>query len=176
MSLRYAVLGILQHKPKHGYEIKQAIEESFGDSWNVSYGQLYPTLRNLTQKNLVIKHKEPGQKSLDKNVYKITQQGEESLLRWFSEIPKKVKITAKDEFSLLFLFLLLERSELEQKEAVEKQLLFFQKIRKQYQQQYEVTDVSQKPQKLLLKRIILRLEAEISWLNEILSNTLSNYP
>ncbi len=176
MSLRYAVLGIIQNKPQHGYEIKQAIEESFGDMWNVSYGQLYPTLKNLTEKGLVTKHREQGQKSLEKNVYQITEQGRQSLAKWMSEIPKQVQITGKDEFSLLFLFLMLQGNREKQHESVEQQKRFFMTVKNKYIELYRKAKQGDHVRKVLLRRIILRLEAEILWLDEINSSSAAGYP
>jgi PadR family transcriptional regulator, regulatory protein AphA len=171
MSFRYAILGILQNQAKHGYEIKQEIEESFGSTWNVSYGQLYPTLRNLTQKNLVRKNSVPGQKSLKKNVYAITELGKETLAKWFTEIPKKVNITGKDEFSLMLLFLFQKNSSEERLTVISKQLSFYQKMKEKYLEQLQHSDEKNEMlPTVLLKRILYRIEAEISWLSEMLSD------
>ena len=171
MSLRYAVLGIIQHKPQHGYEIKQAIEASFGAIWNVPHGQLYPTLKNLTEKGLVQKHKEQGQKSLDKNVYEITEQGREVLEKWLLEMPKKVPISGKDEFALLYLFQFLLERHGKQREAVERQELYFGRMKDKYESMYRNLEAGEQAKKVLLRRILLRIEAEITWLEELKSNT-----
>ena len=176
MSLRYAVLGIIQNKPQHGYEIKQAIEESFGDMWNVSYGQLYPTLKNLTEKGYVTKHKEQGQKSIEKNVYKITDTGRILLQKWLDEIPKKINISGKDEFSLLILLFMLEGKKEKQYEAVEKQRKYFVEIKNKYSELYNNAKGPDFARKLLLRRIILRVEAELMWLEELQINTVEDYP
>lgn len=171
MSLRYAVLDIIQNNPRHGYEIKQAIEEAFGSLWNVSYGQLYPTLRNLTEKGLVKKHIEQGQKSLEKNVYQITEKGSDMLEAWLQEVPKKTNITGKDEFALLYLSLLLRNNHAAGKEALNRQKQYFLERRIHFQDRYDKLKPAAYAQRALLRRILLRLEAEISWLDELKTNT-----
>lgn len=171
MSLRYAVLGIIQHKPQHGYEIKQAIEDSFGEIWNVSYGQLYPTLRSLTEKELVHKHKEQGQKSLEKNVYEITEKGRKVLSKWLSETPKKVTISGKDEFSLLYLFQMINGMEDQRQGVLDKQRGYFESMREKFRGLYDNAQEADRAKKVLIRRIILRIEAELNWLDELKSNT-----
>jgi PadR family transcriptional regulator AphA len=63
MSLKYALLGLLAERPKYGYEIKRGFEGALGNVWSMSYGQLYPTLRRLSELNWVTKKTEPGKKA-----------------------------------------------------------------------------------------------------------------
>ena len=42
-----ALLGMLSLGPMSGYEIRQPIEESIGNFWRESFGQIYPTLKRL---------------------------------------------------------------------------------------------------------------------------------
>ncbi len=39
MSIKFAILGLLQYKNMHGYRIKKLIERDFGFMWTVNYGQ-----------------------------------------------------------------------------------------------------------------------------------------
>ena len=59
MSLKFALLGLLAENPKYGYEIKRQFEGALGNVWSVSYGQLYPTLRWLSELGWVTKKMEP---------------------------------------------------------------------------------------------------------------------
>ncbi len=167
MSLRYAVLGIIQKKPLHGYEIKQAIEDTYGDIWNVSFGQLYPTLKNLSEKGLVTKHKEQGQKSLAKNVYAITESGKKDFDKWLLDVPKKINISGKDEFALLYLYLFLEGSQIQSLEAVKRQRVYFQKQKEKFQQLLSRSNVKNQAETILVKRILHRIDAELCWLDDL---------
>ena len=82
MSLKYALLGLLSEKPKYGYEIKQQFEGALGNVWSVSYGQLYPTLRRLSEVGWVTKKTAPGKKAAEKNIYSITEKGKKRLDDW----------------------------------------------------------------------------------------------
>ena len=59
------LLGLLAESPKYGYEIKRQFEGALGNVWSVSYGQLYPTLRRLSELGWVTKKTEPGKKAAE---------------------------------------------------------------------------------------------------------------
>ena len=103
MSLKFALLGLLAESPKYGYEIKRQFEGALGNVWSVSYGQLYPTLRRLSEQGWVTKRTEPGKKAAEKNIYSITDKGRRKLDEWLLK-PVGSTYRVKDEFTLRFLF------------------------------------------------------------------------
>ena len=103
MSLKYALLGFLAESPKYGYEIKQKFEGALGNVWSVSYGQLYPTLRRLSELEWVTKKTAPGKKAAEKNIYSLTPKGRKKLDEWLVR-PLRSNYKVKDEFTLKFLF------------------------------------------------------------------------
>jgi DNA-binding PadR family transcriptional regulator len=103
MSLKFALLGLLAESPKYGYEIKRQFEGALGNVWSVSYGQLYPTLRWLSELGWVTKKTEPGKKAAEKNIYSITEKGRKKLDEWLLK-PVRSTYRLKDEFTLRFLF------------------------------------------------------------------------
>src|SRR5499427_9939410 len=48
-GVRYLVLDTLAERPRHGYEIIQAIEERSGGAYRPSPGVVYPTLQMLEE-------------------------------------------------------------------------------------------------------------------------------
>ena len=103
MSLKYALLGLLAERPKYGYEIKREFEGALGNIWSLSYGQLYPTLRRLSEAGWLTKKTEPGKKAAEKNIYSITEKGRRKLDEWLLK-PVRSSYRIKDEFTLRFLF------------------------------------------------------------------------
>lgn len=103
MSLKYALLGLLAERSKYGYEIKREFEGALGNVWSVSYGQLYPTLRRLSEVGWLTKKTEPGKKAAEKNIYSITEKGRRKLDEWLLK-PVRSSYRVKDEFTLRFLF------------------------------------------------------------------------
>src|SRR5215475_2225608 len=46
-DLKYALLDLLQERPKHGYELIKELEEKSGGFYSPSAGAIYPTLQLL---------------------------------------------------------------------------------------------------------------------------------
>lgn len=85
MALKEAVLGLLYDSPKTGYEIKKFYSETIHNFWNVSDGQLYPTLRKMDDEGLVSKTVVPQDNTANKNVYSITDKGKSAFMEWLKE-------------------------------------------------------------------------------------------
>lgn len=49
-----SILTLLAERPMHGYELITALEERSGGRWRPSPGAIYPALRRLTEKQLII--------------------------------------------------------------------------------------------------------------------------
>lgn len=81
----YSVLGFLANKPRTGYEIKKAIEQSVGFFWSESYGQIYPILKRLVDEGLAEHVEEMNVGGRQKKRYRITDQGIETLQNWIKE-------------------------------------------------------------------------------------------
>lgn len=45
----YALLGLITAGYRTGYEMKRMIDQSLNHFWKISYGQIYPALRQLTE-------------------------------------------------------------------------------------------------------------------------------
>lgn len=90
MSLKSSsvpILGLLTWRPMAGYELKQQIQDSLGNFWSESFGQIYPQLRLLNDTKLIeeIPDNKPSGKL--KNTYAITQAGRDALKEWISLAP-----------------------------------------------------------------------------------------
>ena len=103
---QYAILGFLASEPGTGYDIRHAFEIISG-FWHESYGQIYPTLRRLTDEGLVTKQAEAGAKGADRIVYEITQKGRDALEAWLEE-PVRI---APERLEILLRIIFGERTE-----------------------------------------------------------------
>ena len=72
----------------HGYQLSRELSESLGGFWRVSYGSLYPTLRRL-EKNDEVEAVASEETTVGrrKQVYRITEVGEQAFLRLLQETP-----------------------------------------------------------------------------------------
>ncbi len=59
-ELDLAILGLLEERDLHGYEIRKQLRESLGLLANVSFGSLYPALARLEQAGAVAATEEPA--------------------------------------------------------------------------------------------------------------------
>jgi len=167
MSLKYALLGFLAESPKYGYEIKQRFEGALGNVWSISYGQLYPTLRRLSELEWVTKKTAPGKKAAEKNIYSLTPKGHKKLDEWLVR-PLRSNYKVKDEFTLKFLFFnklpretVLEYLRSQQRRTIEQ--------RDSFQRALDSTrgELDFFLQAIIRKGIV-HLEAETRWLEEVI--------
>ncbi|KAE8763354.1 PadR family transcriptional regulator [Georgenia thermotolerans] len=78
--LELAILGRLRDAPTHGYELRKHLNATLGAFRTLSYGSLYPALRSLTERGLIVTE-DPGASSAPLSgrrariVYRITEAG-----------------------------------------------------------------------------------------------------
>lgn len=79
---KYIVLGMLSSGPMSGYEIRKYVKELFSYMWDISYGQIYPTLSRLEEGGLATMREESSGKGPGRKVYGITEAGRKELRAW----------------------------------------------------------------------------------------------
>ena len=80
----FVILGLLDTRPRTGYEIKQIVDDSTRFFWAASYGQIYPELRRLREAGLVESERDPGS-ARKRVVHRVTPAGREALRAWLAE-------------------------------------------------------------------------------------------
>ncbi|MFF4652831.1 PadR family transcriptional regulator [Streptomyces sp. NPDC001380] len=97
--MRESLLALLAKEPAHGYELKQALEHTFGPAYpQPNIGQIYVTLGRLEKAGL-IRGQDVSQSSRpNKRVYEITDAGREALAAWFEKPTEGPRV--RDEFFL----------------------------------------------------------------------------
>jgi DNA-binding PadR family transcriptional regulator len=99
----YAILGILTTGNRSGYDVKQFMDQSLNHFWKISYGQIYPTLKQLEMDGLVrvetaSREGKPGRKE-----YFLTSKGEGALKDWL-ETPLQNVPAERNEVLLKLFF------------------------------------------------------------------------
>jgi DNA-binding PadR family transcriptional regulator len=85
MAVGYVLLGLLEDRPRHGYDLKRAYDERFARARPLKFGQVYATLARLLRDGRVsIEAVEPGE-GPERKLYAITEAGVMDLERWLSE-------------------------------------------------------------------------------------------
>lgn len=76
------ILGLLQEKPLHGYEIKHIIEEHMGDWTDIKFGSIYFALSRLSEEQMVeLVHEGSEGSRPARRIYRVTPRGREEYLR-----------------------------------------------------------------------------------------------
>lgn len=88
MSLRYAVLGLLSHEAKTGYELKKIMQDSPFLYWSASNNQIYSMLMELKEDGYVRSETLIQERAPSKKRYTITPEGLLALREWAQSPPE----------------------------------------------------------------------------------------
>jgi len=84
--MRSVLLALLAKESAHGYELKQALDRTFGSAYPSSnIGQIYVTLGRLEKDGLVRVDDVAQTSRPNKRVYELTPAGREALAAWVDE-------------------------------------------------------------------------------------------
>jgi DNA-binding PadR family transcriptional regulator len=81
MSVRQALLALLEEGPRYGYQLRAQFEQRTGSAWPLNVGQVYTTLTRLERDGLVEGTGSDGEGHV---VYRITQAGRGEVATWFT--------------------------------------------------------------------------------------------
>jgi PadR family transcriptional regulator, regulatory protein AphA len=84
VSLRHALLALLEAGPSTGYELAKQFDQSVDYVWHAQHSQIYTELRRLELDRLVVAETLPrgARKLATKRAYRLTEDGLEALHRW----------------------------------------------------------------------------------------------
>jgi len=82
MSLRHALLGLVDLQPCTGYELTQFFDSSLSNAWHASHSQIYPELGRLEAAGMV---EVVGEGARGSRTWAVTADGREELRRWMLE-------------------------------------------------------------------------------------------
>ncbi len=85
MTVRSALLQLLDEGETHGYQLKVAFENRTGGIWPLNVGQVYTTLDRLLRDGLVDASTTGGEAA--SRTYRITEEGRRELKRWLGASP-----------------------------------------------------------------------------------------
>jgi DNA-binding PadR family transcriptional regulator len=81
MSVRQALLALLEQGPMYGYQLRTEFEQRTGGTWPLNVGQVYTTLTRLERDGLVAGAEADDDGHL---VYRLTPQGHDEVAAWFT--------------------------------------------------------------------------------------------
>lgn len=165
--MRHAILALLAGEPRHGYDLKQAIEQTFGAAWPpLNIGQVYTTLSRLERDGFVVSRLVEQGSRPDKKVYEITAAGRAELSAWI-DAPTAGARLKDDLFSKLVLLQLPGVNG-----GVEPRMLIARQRREYLQALRGLNDLALQEQaagndtvSLLIEGAMLHLQADLRWLD-----------
>jgi len=81
MSVKQALLALLEQGPMYGYQLRAEFEQRTGSTWPLNVGQVYTTLTRLERDGLV----EGGETDTEGHVvYRVTDAGRAEVATWFT--------------------------------------------------------------------------------------------
>ena len=104
MSLDNALLGLLNHRPMTGYDLKKILDHPMGFFWVAQMSQIYRELNKLEEKELVKSAIEPQEKRPDRKVYHLTKEGKETFLNWLNKFPNQLTELYRSRFLMRIFF------------------------------------------------------------------------
>lgn len=86
MSVRHALLALLNDGPKYGLQLQQEFESRTGEVWPLNIGQVYTTLQRLERDGLI----EPAETAgpMPQKGFKSTTAGDRELATWLRTPPE----------------------------------------------------------------------------------------
>lgn len=176
MSLGNALLGLLNHKPMTGYDLKRILDHPMGFFWIAQMSQIYRELNKLEKKGLVKSEIVPQEKRPDRKVYHLTKEGRETFLGWLNKFPEQLSQTCRSRFLMRIFFsskIKLDEFAFEikrYKKEIEEQLKYLNKVEqwiKDYSRDEKFKD-DNFYWNLIVKKEYKSIAAGIEWANECL--------
>lgn len=161
--MRELFLTLLAPQGAYGYELRQALEHRFGDLLPaLNAGQIYTTLARLERDGLVVGLDVPGD-SRGKRIYELTSAGRVELEKWIEAPISGIRL--KDEFFMKFVVVVAAG-------LAEPQRLLDRQRREYLQSLRDLdglleTHADSATTELLVEGAILRLRADLEWLDLI---------
>ncbi|MCW2939240.1 MAG: transcriptional regulator protein-like protein [Actinomycetia bacterium] len=160
--MRQMLLALLAKEPAHGYELKQAIEQTFGSAYpSPNIGQIYVTLGRLERDGLVASQDVAQTGRPNKRVYELTATGRETLTDWIQQPSEGFRI--RDDFFIKLALAPLTGS-------ADRAALINQQRRHHLNSMRALNDLSRTTERdnatarLLIEGARLHLQADLDWL------------
>ena len=160
--VRQHLLALLAKEPAHGYELKLALEQTFGAAYpSPNIGQIYVTLKRLEADGLVRSQDVAQTTRPNKRVYELTPAGREAVAAWVDE-PSDGPRVRDDFFTKL---ILAPRAGLaDQMELINKQRHHYYRLMRGLNEVQESAGRHDTAARLLIEGNLLHLQADLDWL------------
>src|SRR5271154_3078061 len=157
-----AVLAMLAKEPAHGYQLRARLRQALGPvGEGMNDGQIYVTLTRLERAGLVTAEQEPGLPDRsDRKVYALTAAGQRRVADWLAEVSWPKPDLAEFHLKLVAAAAARLADPVAHVDAQRRELLRWLRDA----QRAALVDPDGSVAALLLEGIVLRLQADLRWL------------
>ncbi|GAA1261635.1 PadR family transcriptional regulator [Sphaerisporangium rubeum] len=160
--MRLQLLALLAKEPAHGYELKQALEQIFGNAYpSPNIGQIYVTLGRLEKDGLVRGVDVEQSNRPNKKVYYCTAEGREALDEWVDSPTEGPRV--RDEF-FMKLVLAPMTGIADRMALINRQRRHYLGLMRDLVELAENTGEENRAAQLLIEGAMLHLQADLDWL------------
>ncbi|WP_051551594.1 PadR family transcriptional regulator [Nocardioides sp. URHA0020] len=164
MSVKQALLALLEEGPRYGYQLRAQFEHRTGATWPLNVGQVYTTLTRLERDGLV---EGAGADAEGHVVYRITEAGRDEVAAWFTTPVSRTQ-PPRDELAIKLALAVtvpgvdVGRVIQQQRSATMTALQDYTRLKRRAAAGQEREDLAWS---LVLDSLVFAAEAEIRWLD-----------
>jgi PadR family transcriptional regulator AphA len=173
MSLKYALLGLINYQPMSGYDLKTIFDHSINYFWTASTSQIYRDLAKLEGEGYMTSRLEPQRGRPDKRIYTITDAGRKAFVVWLNLFPSTLRCPIRYDFLVRVFF----GSQIQSEDLLYQLRRFIKEKQKELEDFHELNGQVQENTthedsfywKLTMKLGVMSIRTEIQWAEECLN-------
>jgi DNA-binding PadR family transcriptional regulator len=158
VAARDALLGLLEERPRHGYELKQLHDRLLGGGRPLAFGQVYASLSRLLRDELVIVEGVERDEGPDRKLYAITPRRVGRIEEWLMDPVDPSIYLRSEQFAKVVLALLSGRSA---KQVLDSQRATHLRAMRELTQKKHSGDIADT---LTADFALFHLEADLRWI------------
>src|SRR4051812_35888471 len=158
MSIGHTLLGLLESGPRHGYDLKRAFDEHFGQDRPLHYGQVYSTMSRLLKNGLVEVDAVEAGAGPERKRYAITDAGVTDVAQWLARPEKPQPNLQSTLYTKVVLALMTGRDAAELLDAQRTEHLRLMRGLTERKRTGDLAD------QLICDHALFHLEADLRWL------------
>ncbi|MEW9516618.1 PadR family transcriptional regulator [Streptomyces tubercidicus] len=158
MSIGHTLLGLLESGPRHGYDLKRAFDENFGQDRPLHYGQVYSTMSRLLKNGLVEVDAVEAGAGPERKRYAITDAGVTDVAQWLARPEKPEPYLQSTLYTKIVLALMTERNAAELLDTQRTEHLRLMRGLTERKRTGDLAD------QLICDHALFHLEADLRWL------------
>ncbi|MCR1785199.1 PadR family transcriptional regulator [Nocardioides carbamazepini] len=167
MSVKHALLALLEQQPMYGYQLRAEFERRTGTAWPLNVGQVYTTLTRLERDGLAVADGEDDEGHV---VYRITDGGRDEVATWFTTPVARTQ-PPRDELAIkLALAVTVPGVDVgtviqQQRSATMASLQDYTRLKRRAAEAADRAERADLAWSLVLDSLVFGAEAEIRWLD-----------